>query len=714
MTHSNIFNTTGNKIFFFDENRETLSLNQKPYNKYKYDYIFSDHENPMIISSTLNVFIYPLIEAEKNLVFMAIGQKNLGKSNFLFGTNQSMLLGYDSLFNYAFKALKEIMSKIKYDKILFELYKITNDKFIIDFKEITDLDKLSILENINKHIKKKEKMDNRGRTMEPLDTGVGVAHEAEGHIIVKIKFFQFLSNNDTSKSQRQIEIIRTFSFIDIKDDETSGNDMNSPSYSINCFKKMIQSITNCDLNQFTEISSNLTDILREIFSIPKLYTFIFGLIDENKGSIDKSLKTLNLLNICKNIDNDKFYAYLYQMNISISRIENKALKEEFQILDLLFGEIIYYLEKTFAKLDQFFYEVKDLELKEKFVYLKQWLIKNNYNFQKNQNFCLVLENILGYIRNRAQWMQLKKAKTIIMKLTEGLKNYQEDSKKNNISTNNNNTYRSINTHNNNAKYSISNKTNYYYQTDFSKNKISSLDSEEKIFKDLDNEIGNTKSEISKVNKRKYNSHKYNTILSQRQSLQQNQILNNSKNQNIIKPKSQDKINDKKDKSTSLGLSDMSFFDSKNKAKFDFPSRSIGEFPTDAKSIESSFTQKLYKGFKDNLRKLFTDLYLRFTTEEEGCFNCRNSMPMSKNYRLNMQRWVNEYKSLSQLQTVINMEQISMINSKNNKNNSSYYDKNEEIKIHFYEDEQSVQNRQKYKQRMDKINKRMKELKINNN
>ena len=203
------------------------------------------------------------------------------------------------------------------------------------------------------------------------------------------------------------------------------------------------------------------------------------------------------------------------------------------------------------------------------------------------------------------------------------------------------------------------------------------------------------------------------MLSQRQSLPPNQILNNTKNQNAIKPKSQDKINDKKDKSTSLGLSDMSFFDSKNKEKFDFPSRSIGEFPTGAKSIESSFTQKLFKGFKDNLRKLFTDLYLRFTTEEEGCFNCRNSMPMSKNYRLNMQRWVNEYKSLSQLQTGINMEQISMINSKN-KNNSSYYDKNEEIKIHFYEDEQSVQNRQKYKQRMDKINKRMKELKINNN
>ena len=39
------------------------------------------------------------------------------------------------------------------------------------------------------------------------------------------------------------------------------------------------------------------------------------------------------------------------MNISISRLENKALKEEFQVLDLLFGEIIYYLEKTIKKIE---------------------------------------------------------------------------------------------------------------------------------------------------------------------------------------------------------------------------------------------------------------------------------------------------------------------------------------------------------------------------
>ena len=635
----------------------------------------------MIISSTLNAFIYPLIEAEKNLLFMTIGQKNLSLSNFLFGTNQNFLLGQDSLFNYVFNAIKQMMSRIKYDKILLELYKINNDKFIIDFKElISDIGKGSFLENLNQHIKNKEKASIPNQKKEPKDE----PKYQEGHIILKIKFFKFLSNNDVSKSLRQIEVIRSFAFIDIKDDE--GDNINNCSSILN-FKKLIQSIANCDLNSFTEISSNLTDIVREIFSAPKLYTFIFGLIDEYKNDINKSIKTLNLLNVCKNIDNDKFYSYLYQMNISISRLENKAVKEEFQVLDLLFGEIIYYLEKTFIKLDQYFIEVKDIELKEKFFYLKQWLIKNNYNFHKNQNFSVVLENILGYIKNRAQWMQLMKAKTIIMKLTEGLKNNNSS----NISTNNNNTFSQYNILKNNEIYSFNNKT--YNKNESNKNKISSMDSEERIFKDLDKEIGNSKTTLNTNN------------------ININPKKINKNPENKKKKKNKNKINKKK-KSSSLGLSDLSFFDKKNKNKSDLPSRSIGEFPTGAKSIESSFTQKIFKGLQGNFRRLFNDLYLRFITEEEGCMSCRNSVPISQNYKLNCKTWVSEYKSLSQLQTGINMDKISMINKGSNHNNSSYYDKDEEIKIHFY-DEQSFQNRQRIKEKINKINKKMNDIGLNN-
>ena len=687
-------------MFFFDENRETLFLKQKPFNQYKYDYIFSESENPMIISSTLNAFIYPLIEQEKNLLFLCIGKRNLISSNFIFGNNQNNILGSDSFFNHSFKAIKQIMKRISYDKILLELYKIVNDKFVVDFKEIiNNIDNISY-DIINQHIKKsefKDKEKSRSTNANNINYNTEIN---EGHIILKIKFFKFLTNNDLSKSQRQIEVIRTFSYIDIKDDEedayVSKSASNNKSQSIYFFKKMIQSITNYDLDKFTEISSNLTDILRDMFSVPNLYSFIFGLINEYRDDIDQALRTLNLLNICKNIDNDKFYMKLYQMNLSISRLENKALKQDFQILNLIFGEIIYFLEKTFQKLDDFYTESKDIELKEKFFYLKQWLIKNRYDFQKNQTFCIILENTLGYINNRAQWMQLMKAKNMVMKLTEGLKMVDSNNSinRNNITTkykmikNNNNEFYSINSKTFN-KMELNNITNNNNSNLMYKNKISSIDSDQKIFQDLDNEIKTQKIKPKNKPKEIPNNNNYIKIELKKE--------NKSKN-----------INPKKDKSSTFGLSDFSCFDSKKQKKLDIlnnmNSRSIGEFPTGAKSIEASFTQKLFKGLQGNFRHLFSDIYFRFTKEEEsGCIVCRNDIPNTKNYKLNCDKWVNEYKSLSQLETGINMDKISMIytgsNKNKNNNTSSFYDKDEEIKIHFLDDDKSI----KYMKNKNNIN-----------
>ena len=652
------------KAFFFDENRENLVLKESPFNQYKYDYIFSTSENPMIISSTLNAFIYPLIEQEKNLLFLSIGKRDLISSNFIFGNNQNNLLGSDSLFNHSFKAIKQIMKRISYDKILLELYKIVNDKFVVDFKEIiNDINNLSY-EIINQHIKKSEfKGKEKSRSLNVNNLNYS-PEKNEGHMILKIKFFKFLTNNDLSKSQRQIEVIRTFSYIDIKDDEgdnyVSQSASSDKGKSVYYFRKMIQSITNYDLDKFTEISSNLTDILRDIFSVPNLYSFIFGLINEYRDDLNQTLRTLNLLNICKNIDNDKFYMKLYQMNLSISRLENKALKQDFQILNLIFGEIIYFLEKTYKKLDEFYTESKDIELKEKFFYLKQWLIRNGYDFQKNQTFCIILENTLGYINNRAQWMQLMKAKNMVMKLTEGLKMVESNNSinRNNITNkykiikNNNNEFYSINSKTFN-KMELNNLTNNNNSNLMYKNKLSSIDSDQKIFQDLDNEIKGKKA-ISKNNpKDKINPNNYKIIESKKEN------------------KSKNMINPKKDKSSTFGLSDLSCFDSKKQKKGDIlnnmNSRSIGEFPTGAKSIEASFT-----------------------------FICLNDIPVTKNYKFNCDKWVNEYKSLSQLETGINMDKISMIytgsNKNKNNNTSSYYDKDEEIKIHFLDDDKRIKHK----------------------
>ena len=61
-----------------------------------------------------------------------------------------------------------------------------------------------------------------------------------------------------------------------------------------------------------------------------------------------------------------------------------------------------------------------------------------------------------------------------------------------------------------------------------------------------------------------------------------------------------------------------------------------------------------------------------------------------------------------------MDKISMIYTGNNRNNSSYYDKDEEIKIHFYDDDQSFKNKQRLKEKINKINKKMNDLGIKNN
>ena len=371
------------------------------------------------------------------------------------------------------------------------------------------------------------------------------------------------------------------------------------------------------------------------------------------------------------------------MNLSISRIENKALKQDFQILNLIFGEMIYYLEKTFIKLDTYLTEVKDIELKDKFFYLKQWLIRYGYDFQKNQKFVIVLENTLGYIKNRAQWMQLMKAKNMIMKLTEEIKNTER-----NYSININNINTKYKFKRNNEVYYLNNKTYNKIEINnnniLKNNKILTEDSDQKIFQDLDNEIN--------IKKIKNNNNITNT----------NKKIITSKNE-IKNPKIPQKTN-KNEKSSTFGLSDFSCFDTKKQKKtdiFNMNSRSIGEFPTGAKSIEASFTQKLLKGLQGNFRHLFTDIYARFTKEEDsGCFICRNDYPATKNYKLNCQKWVNEYKSLSQLETGINMDKISMIynGSNKNKNNSSYYDKDEEIKIHFLDEEKSIKNNQKNESR----------------
>jgi hypothetical protein len=74
------------RVFFFEENREVLLLQKgsESLMKYKYDYIFSDYENTLLISTSIRSSISNLIRNEKNLCFFSLGEEKLGSNFFNF------------------------------------------------------------------------------------------------------------------------------------------------------------------------------------------------------------------------------------------------------------------------------------------------------------------------------------------------------------------------------------------------------------------------------------------------------------------------------------------------------------------------------------------------------------------------------------------------------------------------------------------------------
>ena len=97
--------------------------------------------------------ISQLINNQKNILFLTLGQNDLGSSKFLFGNLPKNLLGNDSFFNYSFQTICDIMNNNKqYENILVELFKITNNKFSIEYVRII----INLLERNNSRINYKK------------------------------------------------------------------------------------------------------------------------------------------------------------------------------------------------------------------------------------------------------------------------------------------------------------------------------------------------------------------------------------------------------------------------------------------------------------------------------------------------------------------------------------------------------------------------------
>jgi hypothetical protein len=167
-----------------------------------------------------------------------------------------------------------------------------------------------------------------------------------GHFIITLKFFKFVTDDDRNKEQREVEIIRTLSFIDIEGfnsnftqillNKTPVSLKSDPkNYSLINLKNMIEAVSAIDLEKYSEVNSILVSVISQILKIQNTQLFIFGFIDQNDSSILESTVTLELMNKFKNFNAEYFFDIVQEMNFENSNIDNKYLKEEFHIIEII-------------------------------------------------------------------------------------------------------------------------------------------------------------------------------------------------------------------------------------------------------------------------------------------------------------------------------------------------------------------------------------------
>ena len=446
--------------------------------------------------------------------------------------------------------------------------------------------------------------------------------EENGILIIRLKFFRFLNNNNNSLSEKQIEILRTFSFINVEDElELLEKLVNNP---LKLLKIFIESMNEKDLIRFTGLNSCLTSLLTEIFSTKNLFSIIFGFINENSKTESKII--LDILNQCKKLNNLEFYNYLQEFDLSSNELKNSPITGDYQIIEVIYKELLFYIEKSFKKLNSFFAEIRDYKQKEKFTFLKNWLEKNNFPFEKNKEIENVFSNTFNYFKSRSRWKCLIRAKIEILKINENLKAT--------ISSNDLSLKNRLNEKNSNCKEQSSfiSKGSYFFP----------------LNKQLSCIINK-----SKLPKEELNNFSYN--FDNDFNFEENNIKTN------------------KEKS----FSSQQFIPKK------------GEMMTQRKSIESSFTQYVFKNFNKNLQNIFVSMYSRFT-EEKGCISCESTNNSENHLKsFNCTQLASEYMSLKNFQKKIEMENISEIGLKK---------EDESINIHFSPEdyEESIKNALKKK------------------
>jgi hypothetical protein len=88
-------------------------------------------------------------------------------------------------------------------------------------------------------------------------------------------------------------------------------------------------------------------VITEIIKIPNSSFYIFAFIEQNEKSILESTITLEIMNKFKGLNVEYFFDVVQEMRIDNSNVGIKYSKDEFHIIEMIFSEILHYIEKSF-------------------------------------------------------------------------------------------------------------------------------------------------------------------------------------------------------------------------------------------------------------------------------------------------------------------------------------------------------------------------------
>lgn len=255
-----------------------------------------------------------------------------------------------------------------------------------------------------------------------------------GHFIITLKFFRFVTDSDINSTKRMVDFVRTISFVDIEGFDSSFTEMlmqNRPVYvtkepklyTLNSFKNLVESMKDKNLNQFSEVKSILCHLIINILRNNNLSVYFFGFIDQNEKSILNSTVTLEIMKKIKYLNAENFFEVLHELNINVSNLNDEnILKEEYLTVEKILSEIIFYIEKITREtlkiiFDHDFYEiVKDLPQLEKYIHLENYLLSKNFQISEDPQLKNIFDCVISFKTNRSRWNKLSEARDEILKL----------------------------------------------------------------------------------------------------------------------------------------------------------------------------------------------------------------------------------------------------------------------------------------------------------